>query len=222
MNILKKTVSVLLGACMLFAMTSCSKIEQNYKKAGAEWAIEAYKELPAEFNEDTCNQFWIGGDVYEFPMKAEEFFDNGWEIVDIYQEEVNENYLLDPESVYELGLKNNPGSTILTMIYNSSNEPMPVSDCMIIYIAFMWNDEVLLPGGTLLSTKYKALDEAVAAFNDDMTEFDAENNIYGYEFEAEDWEFTCSVRLSIEEAPNGVKVRAVKFYAVDAELLDRK
>ena len=34
MNFLKKTVAVLLGARMLFAMTSCSKIEQNYKKSG--------------------------------------------------------------------------------------------------------------------------------------------------------------------------------------------
>lgn len=58
MDFLKKTVAVIIGASMLFAMTSCSKIEQNYKKAGAEWAIEAYKELPAEFNEDTCNQ-WL-------------------------------------------------------------------------------------------------------------------------------------------------------------------
>ena len=221
MNFLKKTVAVLLGTCMLFAMASCSKIEQNYKKAGAEWAIDAYKMLPAEFNEDTCNQFWVGGDVYEFPMKAEEFFDNGWEIIDIYQEEVNADYLLDPESVYELGLKKNLGPTALTMIFNSSDEPKAVSECMVIYVAFMWNDEVLLPGGALLSTKYKTLDEAMAAFNDDMTEFDAENNIYGYEFEAEDWEFTCSVRLSFEEAPNGIKVRAVKFYAVDADLLEQ-
>ena len=117
MKILKRTVAALLASGMLVAMTSCSKAEQNYRKAGADWAIEAYKELPAEFNEDTCNQFWIGGDVYEFPMKAEEFFDNGWEIIDIYQEEVNADFLLDPESVYELCLKKNLGPSVMTWIY---------------------------------------------------------------------------------------------------------
>ncbi len=59
MKILKRAVAVLLASGMLVAMTSCSKVEQNYRKAGADWAIEAYKELPAEFNEDTFNQFWI-------------------------------------------------------------------------------------------------------------------------------------------------------------------
>lgn len=222
MKILKRAVAVLLASGMLVAMTSCSKVEQNYRKAGADWAIEAYKELPAEFNEDTCNQFWIGGDVYEFPMKAEEFFDNGWEIIDIYQEEVNADFLLDPESVYELCLKKKLGPSVMTWIYNESDKPMPVSECMVIYVALAWNEEALLPGGALLSAKYKTLDDALAAFNKDMTEFDAENDIYGYEFKADNWEETCVVRIDFSEQPGDYKVGSVKYYAVDPELIEQK
>jgi hypothetical protein len=92
---------------------------------------------------------------------------------------------------------------------------------MVIYVALAWNEEALLPGGALLSAKYKTLDDALAAFNKDMTEFDAENDIYGYEFKADNWEETCVVRIDFSEEPRGYKVGSVKYYAVDPELIEQ-
>lgn len=220
MKFLKKTAAAVISASLLLAMTSCSKIEQNYKKEGADWAIDAYKMLPAEFNEDTCNQFWIGGDVYEFPMKAGEFFDNGWEIIDIYQEDVDENYLLEPGYEYELCLDKNHDAGAMTWIYNDSDKALPVSECTVIYFCINWNEEALLPGGALLKAKYKSLDEGLAAFNKDMTEFDAEDMLYGYEFAADGWD-NCSVRINFGEDPRGFTISTVKYYALDPELIEQ-
>ena len=54
-----------------------------------------------------------------------------------------------------------------------------------------------------------------------MTEFDAENDIYGYEFKADNWEETCVVRIDFSEEPRGYKVGSVKYYAVDPELIEQ-
>ena len=213
MKVIKRTLAVLLSACMLFAMASCSSKDSYYKKAGAAWAIDAYKALPEEFNEDTCNQFWFAGDVFEFPMKADEFFDKGWEIVDVYQEDVDENYPLDPLSVYELCL-NKDGAGMMVWIYNDSAEPKPVKECLVVYLRIGHHEEALLPGGTLLDTYYKTLDEALAAFNKDMTELDKEDCVYGYQFDAEGFD-NCSVRFDISDSPQGYYVANVAYYVFD-------
>ena len=220
MKLLKKTVAAVISASMLFAMTTCSKIEQNYKREGAEWAIEAYKMLPAEFNEDTCNKFYMGGDVYEFPMKAGEFFDNGWEIIDIYQEDVDENYPLDPGFMYEFCLDKNHDVAAMVWIFNDSDKAMPVSECTVIYFCIDWNEEALLPGGALLKAKYDSLEEGLAAYNEDMTEFDEEDMVYGYEFDVDGWNDNCSVRLDFGEDQRGFTISTVKYYAVDPEILE--
>ena len=210
MNILKKISAALLGACILLSMTSCSSVERKYREAGAKWAIDAYKALPAEFNEDTCNQFWAGGDVFEFPMQAGEFKDKGWEIIDVYQEDVDWNYHLDPYSAYEFGLNKN-GTGFITWIYNYSNTALPVRECTVIYIRLNWNEEILLPGGALLDTRYKTLDEALAAFNKDMEAFDVEDKVYGYSFDDGNWGDKCSVRLDYSDSPTGFKVGTVEY-----------
>ena len=216
MKILKKTIAVLLCACALFAMASCSSQEKVYRDAGAKWAIDAYKALPAEFNEDTCNQFWAGGDVLEFPMKTKEFSDKGWEIIDAYQEDVDWNYLLDPYKAYELGLRKD-GASILTWIYNGSDEALPASECTVIYVKIGFNQDVLLPGGALLTARYKTLDEALGAFNKEMTVFDEENCIYGYWFDDEVWGNNCSVRIDFSKQPDSYKVAAIEYYAIPPE-----
>ena len=213
MKIMKKTLAVIFCSCVLLTMTSCSSVESEYKKAGAKWAIEAYKELPAEFNEDTCNQFWIGGDVFEFPMKASEFADKGWEIIDIYKEDVDWNYLLDPSYEYELCLKKD-GAGFMTWIYNDSDEPLPVSKCMVIYIKINYNEEALLPGGALLNKRYKTLDEALAVFNKDMTAFSDKENSYGYWFEDSYWGENCSVRIQYSHNPDDYSVAYIEYFAL--------
>ena len=218
MGILKKTTAVLLSAGMLFAMTSCSSSKIDYKKAGAPWAIDAAKALPEEFNEDTCNQFWIGGDVYEFPMKARVFIENGWNVVDAYQEVVDENYPLDPQYEYEICLNKN-GAGIMTWILNDSDKVQPLKDCSIIYVKINYYEEALLPGGALLNTRYKTLEEALSAFNSNMTEFDKEDHVYGYIFTDAEWGDNCRVRIDYSENPADYSVGCVEYFALDPEII---
>lgn len=217
MSIFKRAMAVLLLTGLLLTMASCSSKDSYYKKAGAQWAIDAYKTLPEEFNEDTCNQFWAAGDVYEFPMKADEFFDNGWEIVDVYQEEVDENYLLDPQYIYELCLDRD-GTGMMTWIYNNSDEAMPVSECTVVYVKLDWYEEILVSGGTLLDVNYKTLDEALAAFNKDMTVFE-EEHYYGYDFEDKDMGYDCSVRITFSHNPDSYSVFCIEYFALDPEII---
>ena len=218
MKALKRTLAVLLCTGMLFSMASCSSKDSYYKNAGAQWAIEAYKTLPEEFNDETCDQFWIAGDVYRFPMRAEEFFDNGFKIIDIYKDDVNENYLLEPHYEYELCL-NEDGEGMMTWIYNDSDEAKPVSDCMVVYIKINYYEEALLPGGALLDVRYKTLDEALAAFNKDMTVFDEEDYVYGYEYMVARWSEVCSVRINYSENPGDYSVGCVEYFALDPEVI---
>ena len=176
--------------------------------------------FPFRENEADKDSLLIGGDVYEFPMKAGEFFENGWEIIDIYQEDVDENYLLEPGYEYELCLDKNHDAGAMTWIYNDSDKALPVSECTVIYFCINWNEEALLPGGALLKAKYKSLDEGLAAFNKDMTEFDAEDMLYGYEFAADGWD-NCSVRINFGEDPRGFTISTVKYYALDPELIEQ-
>ena len=214
MSYLKKTLAVLLFACVLFTMASCSS--NKYDKAGASWANAAAKALPAEFNRNTCNKFWVGGDVYEFPMKAEVFFKNGWHIVDVYKEDVDENFLLDPHYEYELCLGKD-GTGIMTWILNDSNEALPVTQCTVVYVKIDYYEKALLPGGALLDTRYKTLDEALAAFNKNMIAFDKEDHVYGYRFNDPKWGDNCSVRIDFSENPDDYSVGCVEYFALAPE-----
>ena len=218
MSIFKRALAVLLLTGVLFTMASCSSKDSYYRKAGAQWAIDAYKVLPEVFNEDTCNQFWAEGDVFEFPMKADEFFDKGWEIIDVYKEEVDENYLLKPQYMYELCLDKN-GTGIMTWIFNSSDEALPVRECTVVYIKLDWYEKLLISGGALLDLHYKTLDEALAAFNKDMTVFDKEKNCYGYSFDDKKMGYDCSVRITYSHNPDSYSVSRIEYFALDPEII---
>ena len=133
-----------------------------------------------------------------------------------------ENYPLDPGFMYEFCLDKNHDVAAMVWIYNDSDKAMPVSECTVIYFCINWNEEALLPGGALLKAKYDSLEEGLAAFNEDMTEFDEEDMVYGYEFDVDGWNDNCSVRLDFGEDQRGFTISSVKYYAVDPELIEQK
>ena len=96
---------------------------------------------------------------------------------------------------------------MMTWIFNSSDEALPVRECTVVYIKLDWYEKLLISGGALLDLHYKTLDEALAAFNKDMTVFDKK---MGYD---------CSVRITFSHNPDSYSVSRIEYFALDPETI---
>lgn len=193
----RRIISAALSSVMLFSVVGITGCELPSPKKET-WVDTVSKKMDEELNADNCTEFYLGGEMYTFPLKVSEFLDNGWEFAkESYGEEDLESYYKCEYNLYD---ENN--NVIIVDVYNITEETLKVSECDVDEVTIDGRSgEAMIHGGIAIGENpYESFEDFESHVDMKSMEFEIEEststNKYIHTFENEDG-YTISATYSV-------------------------
>lgn len=184
---MKKVISTVLATVMLLGVVGATGCDKNMLKK-EKWSDKAVKEVEEELSTKTCTQFYLEGEVYEFPCEVNCFLDNGWEFKDATT--ADKELASWEQSDYIYNLKKDD-KLIEVGMTNISDETLPIKDCMVDSLKlYSASGDVMIPSGLTMDDaafygNFDEFNEAVDMDDENLTIDEKSKTAHDYTFEFE-------------------------------------
>lgn len=201
----KRIILILLVMMSVFALVcGCGEVKEvEEKKDQNAWAKEAAKNVPEEIDVENGGQIYIKDHLYQFPMKASDFLDNGWHYSKNYVD--LEGSTVDPKyevQALELFHDEDSDDYIQITVYNPGDETISIDDALVTEVYCGSCSEVAVSGGIYVDQPEKDMLKVVEALGDDafkQVDKDLQDS-YDYYIPFRSGDYSCAIIIGVVTA----------------------
>lgn len=202
-----KLFALVLGTLMTFFMVACG---------GKKEEIPEYVTAvgPVMSDELSSGQFYLDGDLYQFPLKVEDFLENGYGFGANVR--VPDNFKLSPggqsSTFFLVKEVDDDVHGLRCRAYNPTDEELPLRECMLGLISIDAPADMMFPGGIWERGKYEAV---ISAYGEPRTFDNNSDTIYTlvYDITMED-----GSKWEVKFMMNNFKINMVTYTLEGMEL----
>lgn len=164
---MKKILSAILAACMMLSLTGCGLGKKDEPP-------EYVAEVSAQISSDLASgEFYLDGDLYQFPVTVQDFLDNGYSY-DARYAEAAKTFKLNAGGVSTMfilckSVPNDPYDKTHGMncqVYNPTDKELPLSECSIGRLTIDAPADMMFPGGLWSKGDYTDGEAIIAAYGE--------------------------------------------------------